>query len=70
MSLITIFELIWRTDAIAVCAASIALLCRLCIMQPIAQSAKVCSGCRRVARGSDEGHGNVTLRLVAIGGKQ
>lgn len=65
MSLITIFDIAWHSDAIAVCVAALGLLCRL-RMQPVAQVARVCASCQRVARGSDEEHGNVTLKLIVV----
>lgn len=66
----SIFDLTWHIEAVAVCVASTALLCRLCAMQPVAQVRHVCAACRRVARAGDEEHGRVTEKLVVIGGRR
>lgn len=64
-----IFDLAWQSIAIAFCVASIALLCRLCVMQPVAQVRHVCGACRRIARGSDD-HRGVTEEIVAMRGRR
>lgn len=69
MSPMTIFELAWHIDAAIVSVAALGLLCRQWHMQPVAQVARICSGCRRVTRGSGD-HGRVTEEIVMIGGQR
>lgn len=69
MSPMTVFELAWHIDATIVCATALGLLCRQWRMQPVAQVARICSGCRRVTRGSGD-HGRVTEEIVVMRGRR